>query len=76
MVSLFPLLFLIGYRSTGCIVCSRHNGLIQNKCLKKVNIVHMKYGNIVTVEVKVWDARMNHKKSVNLDLLGINTNLT
>ena len=36
----------------------------------------MKYGNIVTVEVKVWDARMNHKKSVNLDLLGINTNLT
>ena len=30
----------------------------------------MKYVNIVNVEVKVWDARMNYKKSVNLDLLG------
>ena len=53
MISLFALLLLIDYGSTRCTVCSQHNSKIENKLLKKVNIVHMKHVNIVIAEVKI-----------------------
>ena len=57
MVSLFPLLVLIGYGSTSCTVCSQHNGMIYKK-LKKVNIDPTRFVNMIA-DVKLWNARTN-----------------